>query len=211
MPILRVCGFAVISIQADHAQTESRMMSDKWLKISDRQENTAQMSSVAILDPHPGEADKALLIEDIVDQKLRDRKIAVLEVFDGLRQEKADMVRQILVNVDHIIMPLLDELDREIGLSSLGRKKVSMLRSRLRDITSPFAGRLMRRFTSLTPSEVRICDLIRQGMSSKEVASEEHISPATIRTYRYQIRRKLDLLNKRVNLASYLRTMMSED
>jgi len=187
------------------------MMSDKWLKISDRQENTAQMSSVAILDPHPGEADKALLIEDIVDQKLRDRKIAVLEVFDGLRQEKADMVRQILVNVDHIIMPLLDELDREIGLSSLGRKKVSMLRSRLRDITSPFAGRLMRRFTSLTPSEVRICDLIRQGMSSKEVASEEHISPATIRTYRYQIRRKLDLLNKRVNLASYLRTMMSED
>jgi DNA-binding CsgD family transcriptional regulator len=59
----------------------------------------------------------------------------------------------------------------------------------------------------LTPREIEICNLIRGGMSSKEIAHLLDVTDKTVETHRRNIREKLGILNKRVNLASLLRTL----
>lgn len=56
-----------------------------------------------------------------------------------------------------------------------------------------FIGNLLRRCPQLTPTEVRVCVLIKMNISSKQIASALFISPLTIKTHRNNIRRKLGL------------------
>ena len=58
--------------------------------------------------------------------------------------------------------------------------------------------------------ELRICKMVRGGLVSKEIASVEHISPATVRKHRERIRRKLGLTHTQTNLASHLRHLLPD-
>ena len=44
------------------------------------------------------------------------------------------------------------------------------VRRGLRELTGPFCRRLSSASGNLTPSEIRVADLIRQGLTSKEIA-----------------------------------------
>jgi two-component system invasion response regulator UvrY len=48
---------------------------------------------------------------------------------------------------------------------------------------------------SLSMREMQIVDLIKQGLSSKEMAAEMYISVKTVEVHRYNILRKLNLKN----------------
>ena len=63
---------------------------------------------------------------------------------------------------------------------------------------------------ALTPAQVRLCSLIRRGLANKEIARLEHLSTETVRTHRRNIRRKLGLINKKVNLSTYLATTFND-
>jgi DNA-binding CsgD family transcriptional regulator len=58
---------------------------------------------------------------------------------------------------------------------------------------------------SLSPRELEICSLIRNGYTSKEIAGILNISPETVRTQRKKIRKKLGLIGQKTNLISYLK------
>jgi len=62
----------------------------------------------------------------------------------------------------------------------------------------------------LTPTEVNICNLIRNGLQTKEIARMRGVSTATIKRHREHIRRKLKIANSDVNLATYLQFAMQE-
>jgi len=133
------------------------------------------------------------------------KNIALREIMARIEEEKEQLGRQVLANVDRVIMPILDS---QAGLASPRQQRyVTMLREAIREITSPFVERVSSQFTALTPTEMRLCTLIKQGYTGKEIAEIEHTSPDTVRTHRFQIRRKLGLLNKRVNLARYLQSL----
>gem|GEM_PF-6513881 len=57
---------------------------------------------------------------------------------------------------------------------------------------------------ALTPAEVRIAALVRKGMSSKEIADFLNTSDQTVMWHRKNIRKKLHLSNKKVNLTMHL-------
>ncbi len=62
-------------------------------------------------------------------------------------------------------------------------------------------------YPKLSPREREICNLIKGGATSKEIAASLSISLATVRKHRELIRRKLGLTNKDINLLSYLSGM----
>jgi DNA-binding CsgD family transcriptional regulator len=139
---------------------------------------------------------------------LRHKDIALGQVLDKMRQEKEVIGRQVVANIDKIIIPMLADLER--GLAGPQRKCAALLRESLLEITSPFSQDLSTRFDSLTPAEIRVCNLIRRGMSCKEIAAIEHVSPGTIGVHRFAIRRKLGLLNSDVNLQTFLQRAAAE-
>ena len=59
----------------------------------------------------------------------------------------------------------------------------------------------------LTPREIEVCDLIREGLSSKEIGRSLSISLKTVEKHRDNIRKKLGIANRRINLASLLKTI----
>jgi len=150
------------------------------------------------------------VVLDITEQShaaeaLRRKDIALTEVLAAVEQEKAAAGRKIADHVEKLIVPMLEQLGE--GRPEREQKAVGVVLERLREMTSPFMGELTRHGAELSPTELRICDLIRRGLSSKEIARLEHVSPATVGKHREHIRRKLRLTNKGVNLAAYLQSL----
>ena len=78
-----------------------------------------------------------------------------------------------------------------------------MLESNLRDIVSPFAQKLSTQYLNLTNKEVQIANMIKEGLSTKEISNFLNVSEAAINLHRYRIRQKLSL-TKEQNLQSFL-------
>ena len=103
-------------------------------------------------------------------------------------------------------MPILNALSLEVP--KVQRKYVELLRANLEEISAPFINQLSHKYQSLTPTEIKICNMIRNGMRTKEIAEMQGVSVATINRHREHIRRKLKITNSAANLITYLQTTM---
>lgn len=135
-------------------------------------------------------------------QALQEANIALRAVLSRLEEEKRQIKASILANIQKIIMPIVFELELEV--TGRQRSYVTLLRQSLQEIASPFLTHMSREHMQLTPGEVAISTMIRNGLSTKEIAQLRCISAATVRRHRENIRRKLGLKNRRINLTTYL-------
>ncbi len=139
---------------------------------------------------------------------LQESNTALKVILARIEQEKQEIHKDIKINVEKILMPILQSL--AIKLPSAQTKYVEMLQTNLGEITSPFISRLSGSFHSMTPTEIIICNMIRNGMRTKEIAEMRGVSEATINRHREKIRRKLKITNEDVNLATFLESSMWE-
>jgi len=52
--------------------------------------------------------------------------------------------------------------------------------------------------------EIKVANLVKEGKTNKEIAELLYLSKNTILFHRYNIRTKLNLKNKKINLRSHL-------
>ena len=127
---------------------------------------------------------------------------AALRVLLKQRNEDRQVVEEkVLYNIKLLILPHIEKLKGKIDAES--RSYINVLESNLKDIMSPFAQKLSVQFLNLTNREVQIANLIKEGLSTKEIANFLNVSEAAINLHRYRIRHKLSL-TKAHNLRSYL-------
>ena len=93
-------------------------------------------------------------------------------------------------------------------MSETQKVYLGIVRSNLNEIISPFSRQLIARHLNLTPAELSVAKLIKQGKATKEIASLLCLSVKTIETQRRSIRRKLGLISKKINLKTYLDEML---
>jgi DNA-binding NarL/FixJ family response regulator len=143
--------------------------------------------------------------EKLAEQNLllEQKNIALREIMNMNREEKEKLEKQVQANVDHLLKPILEKLKGK-G-THIAERYTSLLESNLKEITSSFGNDISSAMLSLTQKEIDICNMIRNGFSSKEISDALHISVRTVETHRNTIRKKLQLANKEVNLASYLK------
>ena len=79
-----------------------------------------------------------------------------------------------------------------------------MARQNLEQLFMSYNAGINSRYLQLTPMEMKIVELIKQAKSTKEIAEILCLSPQTIATHRRNIRKKLGLTNKAVNLRIFL-------
>jgi PAS domain S-box-containing protein len=139
---------------------------------------------------------------------LQEKNIALKGVLAGVEGEKNEVRDQVRSNVDRVIMPTLRLLRSRVDEASA--EFVDMLDSGLRDITSPFINGLQTNYTRLSPGEIEICRLVKDGLSSKEIANLRGVSVQTVSMQRKRIRKKLGLTSRGVSLQSTLRSLSQD-
>jgi DNA-binding CsgD family transcriptional regulator len=137
---------------------------------------------------------------------LQEANAALRTVLAKIEEEKQRIYKDVQANIEKVIMPILNALAIEMPKNQ--RKYVDILKNNLEEITSPFINRFLYKFQSLTPTEVSICNLIRNGMRNKEIAELRGVSVATINRHREHIRKKLKINNSDINLTTYLQSLL---
>jgi len=147
------------------------------------------------------------------EMELKNRSIELEEMNAALKvllkqrdEDRSTMEMNVLTNMKTFILPHIERLEKA-GLEEGQIKSLSMLRGHLEEITSPFTRRISSEFLGLTPAEIQVASLIRDGKSSKEIARILNISINTVHTYRFNIRKKTGVKNNKVNLRSFLKTL----
>ena len=134
---------------------------------------------------------------------LKETNIALNVLLKKREEDKKELEERVLLNVKDLVLPYLKRLKKS-RLDDRQKTLANILESNLNGIISPFLHTLSAKYSSLTPKEIRVAGLVREGQTTKEIAKLLISSTDTIDFHRKNIRKKLGLHNIKSNLRSYL-------
>jgi PAS domain S-box-containing protein len=118
-------------------------------------------------------------------------------------EDKKDFEEKIVANVKKLVFPYVEKLYNS-QLNDRQMVYLNIIKSNLVDIITPFLHQLSSKYSDLTPSEIQIAGLVKDGKTTKEIADLLNSSTGTIDFHRNNLRKKLGLLNTKTNLRSFL-------
>lgn len=136
-------------------------------------------------------------------KKLTETNVALEILLEKREADKNLFEERVVQNIEKLVYPYLDKL-MLTDSNSTKEALINIVRSNLEDITSAYSQKNRNLLLSLTPAQLQIADLIKHGHTTKEIAQLLNLAPATIACHRQEIRKRLALTNKKVNLQSVL-------
>jgi DNA-binding CsgD family transcriptional regulator len=104
---------------------------------------------------------------------------------------------------DEAMEPLIDELDATIRQNIDSSDDWKRFEEQFEQVHHEFIRTLSQRYPALSPTELRVCALMRANLQTKAIADLLHVHERTAQTHRYRVRRKLGLSTED-NLATFL-------
>jgi PAS domain S-box-containing protein len=139
-------------------------------------------------------------------KKLDEVNTALKVLLNRREEERKELEETIANNIKSLVLPYTEKL-KTTHLTDAQTTYLSILESNVREMTSSLAKRLCIQHISLTPTEMQVAMLVRDGRSTKEIAEILRISSKAVSFHRDNIRRKLGLKNKKANLGTYLASL----
>jgi DNA-binding CsgD family transcriptional regulator len=139
------------------------------------------------------------------DQKreLEEANIALKVLLKQRENDKADLEQKVLANIKNLVLPYVEKLKRA-PLRPKDKTTADIIDAHLNDIISPLMQRLANINILLTPQELQVATLVKDGRSSKEIADILAVSETTVHFHRKNLRRKFGIKSSATNLRSYL-------
>ncbi|MBN2570287.1 MAG: PAS domain S-box protein [Deltaproteobacteria bacterium] len=138
--------------------------------------------------------------------ELEEANSALRTFLKRLTEDQKNLEARLQQNIDETVIPYIREL-QNYALDERGRCHLNILEANLKDIFSPFLNNMSSDFRNLTPMEIQVANMVRGGMTSKNIADLLNITVGTVNTHRNNIRKKLGLKKGKTNLRSYLLSM----
>ncbi len=133
---------------------------------------------------------------------LRSKNSALKEILNHVEDEKKQLAVEIDSKIRKIVMPLLIRI--KSNLNETESSDLNLAISTLTQVTRPFLKDVDWFSSRLSPRELEICNMIKNGYSSKEIAFNLQTSIHTIHNHRRNIRKKLSLDQNNASLTSIL-------
>ena len=136
-------------------------------------------------------------------ERLEEMNAALKVLLEHREEERKEFVKNILLNTEKMILPYIDKLYSTLRNENT-KNYLKIIKANIKDLVSPFVGTLLLKQLHLTPTEMQISDFIRNGLSNKEISNQLNVTVDAISFHRKNIRKKLGLTNKKINLRTYL-------
>jgi DNA-binding CsgD family transcriptional regulator len=146
------------------------------------------------------------LAEEALQKKTGDLKETNTALKVLLRQredDRGDLEQSVLRNVRERVLPYVEKL-KTAGLRSKEKNLLEVIERQLHEIVSPLLSRLSTANLILTPQEIQVALLVREGRSSKQIAELLGVALVTVNFHRKNLRKKLGIGNSPVNLRAYM-------
>ena len=140
---------------------------------------------------------------EIKSASLEETNTALKVLLKKREEDKAELEKFFVSNIKSIVLPFIEKL-KSSGIGSTQKAYLEVLESNIKDIVSPFSQKLTSRFLHLTPAELQVANLVKQGKTTSEIANLQHLSERTIESHRKSIRKKLGIRHQKTNLRTYL-------
>ena len=151
--------------------------------------------------------------KDKLEEKVKLRTVELVDANTALKvllrkneEHKNEIGDQILSNVNKLVLPFLKKLKKD-RLSNWQINSLAIAELNLKKITSAFSQELSSQHSSLTPTEIQIANLLKEGKSSKEISEITSSKVRTIQFHRANLRKKLGLNNKSGSLKQFLQSV----
>ena len=145
---------------------------------------------------------------EMKSQSLEEANTALKVLLKHRAEDKATLEEQVLANVKKLVLPYAEKL-KLMKLNDNQMAHVEIIETHLKDIVSPFLRNLSSAYLGLTPREIEIASLVKEGKTTKEITQLFNISSTAVDFHRKSLRLKFGIKNKKVNLRSYLLSVSS--
>jgi DNA-binding CsgD family transcriptional regulator len=177
---------------------EVSMASDDYLAVL--KDITAHVKQSDILETKVAERTSQLLKKK---NQLEEMNVTLRTVMKSVDKERESFQKNIDRTVTLTLIPTLNTIRKEKS-GDIRNAYLSILEDQLSKLTQGGENSRQAILLKLTPMEMKICGFIEAGVSSQEIADALNLSIVTIQTHRRNIRRKLNLQNRKVNLLTFL-------
>jgi DNA-binding CsgD family transcriptional regulator len=143
-------------------------------------------------------------------QRLEEANTALRVVLQQVQAERRKVEQIAYQNLKALIGPKIGLL-RQSGLNKRQQSCLTMIEKNIQCLFVPETCSLSDQLKCLTPNELNVADMIRQGKTSKEIAALMALSIRTVEVYRYHIRKKLGLTKRKINLRTHLLEAMPSE
>ncbi len=136
-------------------------------------------------------------------RRLQEANTALKVLLQHREEDQRELERTILVNIRKLVLPYVEKL-YSTSLTSVQAGYADVISDNLQNVVSPFLRNLTATYTDLTPREIDVANLVRDGKSAKEIGTLLNCSVRSIEFYKDNIRRKLGLTHQKTNLRTHL-------
>ncbi len=137
-------------------------------------------------------------------KNLEDINAALRVLLNQREEDRRELEGKFVANVRQMVLPYMQKISKS-SLDSPCRTYLDIAMSNLNEIVSPFLNSIQQ--MNFTPREIEVASLIKEGKTTKEIAEIMGVAQSAVCSHRDNIRKKLNLNNKKANLRSHLMSL----
>lgn len=135
--------------------------------------------------------------------KLAELNAALKVLLDQREKDRREIETKIVTNITKLVLPYMERL-QEKKLNDDQQMLLEIAMINIKEVMSSLVKNLATALINFTPREIEVANLIAKGRANKEIADLLNLSARSVEFHRNNIRKKLGLRQKKINLRTFL-------